>query len=316
MEELKHYRGFRTDFLGERTPVRFPRLRSHLRQAVAPINGERHNILHYHNFSLLQHARRRFPIFTAANIDGQLFQTLPREDRWRLDPRIAAEHQWGTELYSAEKSHFDRGHMTKREDVQWGRDAAEAERGADSTFFFTNAVPQVPSLNRQLWRRLEDYILKTETVSRDFRISMLTGPVLANDDPVFVTPVAGQEVRIPTLFWKVIYFTKSDGRLYRVGFLMGQEELLEKEKLVHPRPTSRDFDASEEELLFLQFKDANLYQVNIRTISKLAGLIFTAAAEPYQDDRPVTLIRNEVQARGGFGEADSDLDFLIDGLRL
>ena len=314
MEELTQYRGFRSNFLGPQHPVRLPRLRSFLRKAVAPVAGSRRNILHYHNFSVVQHARRRFPIYTAANIDGGLFMTLPREDRWQLDPRIDPAHQWGEELYAAEKSDFDRGHMTKREDVQWGRDAAEAKRGALSTFFYTNAVPQVPKLNRQVWRGLEDYILKTETVERDFKITLLTGPVLSDDDPVFVTPVAGQEVRIPTLFWKVIYFTKSDGRLYRVGFLMGQEELLEKEELVHPRTDTRSFDPSEEELLFMQFSKADIFQVNISTISQLSGLIFTAANEPYRDSRPTTLIHREVQARGGFGE---DLPgFVIDGLRL
>lgn len=314
MEEFRQYRGFRGDFLSPRHRVRLPRLRRHLRQAVAPVAGDRRNVLHYQNFSLVQHAHRRFPIYTAANIDGRLFKSLPREDRWQLEPRIAPEHQWGPELYAADRSDFDRGHMTKREDVQWGNTDAEAELGALSTFFYTNAVPQVPKLNRQAWRGLEDYILKTETVERDFRITLLTGPVLAEDDPVFVTPVNGQEVRIPTLFWKVIYFTKSDGRLYRVGFLMGQEELLEQEQLVHPRPVTRSLDPSDEELLFLQFKNADVFQVNISTISRLSGLIFTAAEEPYRDHRPTTLIHREVQTRGGF-EEDSP-GFMIDGLRL
>lgn len=314
MEEFKRYRGFRSDFISPQHRVRLPRLRSFVRQAVAPVIGSRRNILHYHNFSLVQHAHRRFPIYTAANIDGNLFKKLPREDRWQLDPRIDPAHQWGPELYAAEKSDFDRGHMTKREDVQWGSTDDEAQLGALSTFFYTNAVPQVPNLNRQLWRRLEDYILKKQTVKHDFKIVLFTGPVLSDDDPVFITPVNGQEVRIPTLFWKVIYFTKSDGKLYRVGFLMGQRDLLEDNEIVHPQSTTRTFDPNVEDSLFMEFDEDQLYQVNISTIKKLTGLIFTAAEEPYRDDRSLSLIESKVQARGGFGE---DLfDLVINNLQL
>ncbi|MCB9263959.1 MAG: DNA/RNA non-specific endonuclease [Lewinellaceae bacterium] len=291
-----------------------PRLSRKLRAAVAPVAGSRKNVLHYQNFSLVQNARRRFPIFTAANIDGSLFKSLSREDNWQLDPRIDENHQWGPSLYSAEKSDFDRGHMAKREDVQWGHTEEEARRGALSTFFYTNAVPQVAKLNQQLWRSLEDYILKTEAVNNGKKIALFTGPVLSDRDPVFVTEVDGQRIHIPTLFWKVIYFTKSDGRLYRVGFLMGQEELLAKQGLVEAPKKSRSIFVSEEERLFMEFKHADIYQVNISTIRKLTKLIFTAAREPYKDKRPVNLIRKEVQSRSLFG--DGGPSFEIEGLTL
>lgn len=312
MEEFNHYKGYNQDFLGEGKRVRIPRLSRALRSEVAPVQGSRNGLLHYQNFSLLQHATRRFPILTATNIHGALFQKIPRKDRWRVEPRISEDHQWGPQLYAADKSDFDRGHMTKREDVQWGQDPEEAQRGALSTFFYTNAVPQVAKLNQQLWRSLEDYILKKETVHNDWKISMFTGPVLSADDPVFVTEVDGSTIQLPTLFWKVIYFAKSDGRVYRVGFLMGQEELLEKQKLIHPRPASRLLVISPEERMFMQFKKADVFQVNIATIRKLTKLIFPSGREPYKDDRPVALIRKEVQGRGLDGESG----FVIQGLQL
>ncbi|MBK8429509.1 MAG: DNA/RNA non-specific endonuclease [Lewinellaceae bacterium] len=90
-------------------------------------------------------------------------QALPRtaaaHDQWQLDP----QDPWtamGSSLYSAHKSDFDKGHMTKREDAQWGQSDEEARNGALSTFYYTNAVPQVARLNQQLWRGLEDYIFK------------------------------------------------------------------------------------------------------------------------------------------------------------
>lgn len=313
MEAIRHFKGYQSKFLGPQYEVYIPRLSRKLRAGVAPVQGESKNVLYYQNFSLIQHAERRFPILTAANIDGSLFRRLPRHDDWQMDPRIGEEHQWGEELYRAEKSDFDRGHMTKREDAQWGRSDDEALQGALSTFFYTNAVPQVPKLNQQLWRGLEDYILKGETVSEGLKINLFTGPVLSDSDPVFITPVNGQEVKIPTLFWKVIYFTKSDGNLYRVGFLMGQEELLEKEGIVHSRKSRGGLLMTEEEELFMTFKKANIYQVNISTIRKLTRLIFPAAREPFRDDRPIALIRKEVQGRNIFG---GDNSFIIEGLRV
>ena len=312
MDNLDQYNGYQPEFLGPEFTVRVPRLKREVRATVAPVSKNRRNILDYQNFSLVQSAARRFPIYTATNIDGTLFRKLPRSDDWQTDPRIDSGHQWGPKLYSAEKSDFDRGHMTKREDVQWGQSDEEAKQGALSTFYYTNAVPQVPKLNRQLWRSLEDYILKSEAVGESMKVCMFTGPVLSNLDPIFVTDVEGEQVPIPTLFWKVIFFKKSDGRLYRVGFLMGQEELLEKDGIVHPREVSRGLIMTEEERLFMDFKKAEIYQTNIATIRKLTNLMFTSAVEPFKEERPVTLIQKEVQARSLFGGTG----FEIEGLTL
>ncbi len=298
MKDLEYYKGYQRNFLGPGFTVSLPILSKDLKSAVAPVKGSKNNVLNYQNFSLVQNAQRRFPFFTASNIDGSLFKKLPRFDDWRIDPRIDEQHQWGSVLYTSEKSEFDKGHMAKREDAQWGQTDEEAQRGALSTFFYTNAVPQVAKLNQQLWRGLEDYILKSETVCQDLKINLFTGPVLSEEDPLFVTEVEGQHPRIPTLFWKVIYYTKSDGHLYRVGFLMGQEELLQNLEIVQPRETSRDLSHSEEEKLFMKFKQAEIFQVNISTIRKLTKLRFTAAIEPYKDDRPVAVIQREVQGRG------------------
>jgi endonuclease G, mitochondrial len=313
LETTTPFNGYRQNFLGTNCTVQLPRLSRQLREEAAPVAGANDKLLHYQNFSLVQSAKRRFPIYTAANIDGALFRKLPRHDRWQMESRIDDKHQWGPSLYAAEKSDFDRGHMTKREDAQWGQTDEEAQNGALSTFYYTNAVPQVARLNQQLWRGLEDYILKSQTVREKMKITLFTGPVLSDADPVFITRVEGQEVRIPTLFWKVIYFAKSGGQLNRVAFLMGQEELLEKDGIVHPRETGRGLFVSKEEQLFMDFKGADIYQVNLSTIRTLTKLSFTAANEPFKDKRSVALIRKEVQGRGLFG---GEQEYEIEGVRL
>ena len=164
---MENFKGFKKTFLGTKFSVSLPKPEKTIVPDFAPVTGSKDNILHYPNYSVLQSQSRKFPIYTASNIDGKNFRSIGREslfpggsDRWEKDPRLAKEHQWGDELYSAPKSDFDKGHMTKREDVQWGKTEKEAEIAAQNTFFFTNAVPQRKELNQQVWRSLEDYILK------------------------------------------------------------------------------------------------------------------------------------------------------------
>lgn len=312
-EKLKFQKGYQSDFIGEKFRVPFPHLGDANMGNVAYLTGSDQNyVLHYQNYSVVQNKKRKLPFFTAANINGALFKEMERKDTWRIDPRIDRKHQWGAELYSAEKSNFDKGHMTKREDVQWGSTKEEARAGAEFTFFYTNSVPQVGNLNRNIWRSLEDYILKKETAKRGMKINMFTGPVLDDGDPIFKTEVNGDKrIRIPTLFWKIIYFRRDDDdKLYKLGFLMGQEELLLKNGIVFPRDSSRD--------VFMEFAQANTYQVKLSTIEELTNMRFPPAHELYKKSDATTLskIVKRVQAKDVLGDENNGPDYEIEGLVL
>lgn len=299
MSDNATFKGYQTDFLGSGLDVPLPGLSQNQEPLVAPVKDQSDNVLRYHNYSVVQNAQRKFPFFTAANIDGNHFVSLRRkdifsggQDRWIKDRRIRMDHQWGNELYSASKSDFDKGHMTKREDVQWGTTADLALEGARSTFFYTNAVPQRGELNRDIWRMLEDYILHDETVGLKMKINLLTGPVLRDEDPVFVTTVRGEQIRIPTLFWKVIYFVKPRQNLHRVAFLVGQEKLLVRHKIVEEPERSRGFEDP-----FEDFKLGDTYQVKPSLIESITGLSLPDATDPFEDNRPTKLIMEEVTLR-------------------
>ena len=243
------------------------------------------DIVKYINYSLQLSATHKFPFYTATNIDGLLFKKVPRKDNWRNDERVK-DYQWGKELYSAPKSDFDRGHMTKREDVQWGETIGIALNAADSTFYYTNAVPQHKDLNRDIWRSLEDYILHTETKQNELRVCVFTGPVLSRSNPYFVTPINDKQIQIPSLFWKVVVFQKEDGNLYRVGFMMSQNKLLSKNAIVEELESDNE--------LFMQFDDADTYQVNISLIEDITGLEIPKAIDSYSDERSLKLILKEI----------------------
>ena len=318
MADFDLYIGYMEDFLDTNQLVNFPKLKEGQQKDIVPVDHTSDNILHYVNYSLQLSASRRFPYFTASNIDGKLFRKAPRKDKWRCDERIDKNFQWGPELYSAEMSDFDKGHMTKREDVQWGDSIAFASMAADSTFFYTNAVPQHSELNQRIWRSLEDYILHTETTENDLKICVLTGPVLRPQDPFFVTKVKGESIQIPTLFWKIVYFKKTkDNKIYRVGFLMSQAGLLFENGIAEE--SSLEAVPTEEDLLFMEFDQAETFQVNIGTIEKLSGLSFADAKEPFKDKRKIPLILNEVDVRESLNEsADpyTQLGFKISGLEI
>ena len=270
------------------------------------------SVIKYVNYSLQLSIAHKFPYYTASNIDGILFKKVPRKDNWRKDRRIQ-EFQWGKELYSAANSDFDRGHMTKREDVQWGNTIGLALKAADSTFYYSNAVPQHKDLNRDIWKSLEDYILNTETKPKSLRISVFTGPVLASSNPFFVTPINGASVQIPIVFWKIVVFPKDDGQIYRVGFMMSQNRLLEEHGIIEEVEA-----ATSDEDLFMKFDDAATYQVNISLIEELTGLTMPKAIDPYTDKRSKRLVLKEIDIDP---ELESDsieqrLGFIIENLTL
>ena len=246
-------------------------------------------LLNYINYSIQLSSAHKFPYYTASNIDGKLFKKVPRTDNWRKDPRISADAQWGEELYRAAKSDFDKGHLTKREDVQWGDTMAMARSAADTTFYYTNAVPQHPDLNQKIWLSLEDYILHTETVDNALRVCVFTGPVLSNNNPFFVTPVLGDTMQLPMLFWKVVVYPKADGKLYRVAFMMSQNRLMMESGMIKGLALK-----IAEENLFMQFDDAETYQVNISLVETFSGLTMPAAIDSYTDERSTKLVLEEI----------------------
>lgn len=266
--------------------------------------------LDYVNYSVLQNPFRRFPYYSVANIDGGLFIEVNRTDNWGKDDRIPSSHQFGEELYEAESSHFDRGHMTKREDVQWGKNRSEAKKAAKSTFYYTNAVPQMIGLNRSIWRRIENYILHSEGVGNKMKLIVFTGPVLHDQDPIFVTKIADEAIRLPRIFWKVVFYLNIDKEISRTAFLTNQSNLLNKNKIVQPT-YKHTRSASDREHFFLDFKDADTYQTDVSVIESLTSLTFTKARDVYTENRIVRLLLEDVDIKSQRMPGEDDKQTII-----
>ncbi|HBE39758.1 MAG TPA: hypothetical protein DDW27_00850 [Bacteroidales bacterium] len=298
MGDEKLFKGFNHNFLVDdkiKQRISLPSLQRKRKDELAPVKYNDRLKIDYLNYSVLLSGSRKFPIFTASNIDGRLFKSTPRPKSWKLDNRVK-EFQWGKDLYEAKKSDFDKGHMTRREDVQWGETEEMARKAAYSTFYYTNAVPQHKDLNQEIWKNLEDYILHTETRKKSLKVCVFTGPVLRNDDPEFVTPVKGEKIKLPVIFWKVVIYPKENGKLYRAGFMMSQNKLLTEDGIIIPKLKAAPEAADEP---FSQFDDAETYQVNISLIEKLTNLKMPMALDAYKDDRNRKLVMKVIEVEPG-----------------
>ena len=125
------------------------------------------------------------------------------------------------------KSGFDRGHMSRREDANWGTNAIEAKRNADLTCIYTNACQQVPKLNRggsdAYWNRLERFVLERGVIKEVVgtnKITIFNGPIFESNDPVY------RGVQVPLSFFKVICWLNDALELRVSAFKLHQKKLV------------------------------------------------------------------------------------------
>ncbi|MDF3604976.1 DNA/RNA non-specific endonuclease [Paracoccus sp. DMF-8] len=254
--------GYDPGFIGHGTPLPLPGAGIWADDLVellpeAQVPGHDPTELKYTHFSLRMSRSRALPLFSACNIDGaQLLRGIRRTDIWRRDPRIDAALQNLREGYGQEnRGLFSRGHMTRREDPNWG-DQATAEQADADTFHITNVAPQRQGFNGGIWLDLENYVLNN-TDRENMRVTVVTGPVLGRDDPVYYNR------QIPAAFWKIIAFTHAvTGELTVIGYLRTQLEYL-------PRPSAARF-------VFGDFQDM---QVPVSALAQETGLDLSAYAD-------------------------------------
>lgn len=200
--------------------------------------------LKYQHFSTVQCMSRRMPFYSACNIDGAATQNIPRHDTWSYDGRIGKEYQMLREPYGPQADgKFSRGHMTRRQDPNWGKRPV-AERANIDTFFATNACPQWQPFNDGIWGDLEDYILGNADGDNK-RVSVFTGPIFSDQDPERFG------VKIPRDFWKVVAFvSEASSELAAIAYVMSQGKYLDS----GVARDLEDFEMSQRPLAYVEEK--------------------------------------------------------------
>ncbi|HZV69831.1 MAG TPA: DNA/RNA non-specific endonuclease [Saprospiraceae bacterium] len=313
--------GYHHQFLGSKFKINLPVLNEDQIRDIVKFGSNKFKLDFIH-FSSVMSKSRRLPFFTAVNIDGNLWQNNNRKGDFQDDPRIKSDEQFGKSLYSAAKSDFDRGHLVRREDPEWGTPALSKQAG-ENTFWFTNCAPQHKDLNQKIWAELEANILHLGADEQNLKVNVFTGPVLAKTDGIFVTLIAGKEVQIPNLFWKVVVWTKSNGKAYAVGFLMSQEKFLIKYGIIKKQfiANAKSLNKIKDEDIFehLEFKDGKTYQVRIEEIEKVSGLKFNwpGVIKPFKAaPKVIRGIRVKERKQKKIAEAGMKRAYSLQGLTL
>jgi endonuclease G len=289
--------------------------------------------LQYTHFSIVQNKARKFAFYAATNIDGSALNVLVKErNDFTAEPQLAVTDQTGNELYDFDASNaindFDKGHIAKFQDPQWG-DEAIIRQAAEDTMRFPNCVPQHQTLNRGAWKSLEDYIIKKftrKTGENGRKISVFAGPLLLQNDPFYIDKIKGETIQIPCHFWKVIVYPNRQNQLSAAGFLMSQKSILFKygfvvEKKDNVREAQRPALKAEREF-FTDFTSGEPYQVRIDFLEQTTGFSFGVddLFQPYTKEEATELIFKRVEvpvkSLAALASKDRPLRFEFEGITL
>jgi endonuclease G len=258
-------KGFDSFFMGEEVPL--PKLSDSLKKKVAYlIDNPARNIIPYHHYSTIFHSVRRMPVVSAINIKGKSrYEELERGSvPWYRDYRIDYKLQLDDEWYV--KTGFDKGHLSRYEDAEWGPNVGYAEKAAIMTCSYTNACPQAPNFNRAvfgyhgIWGRLEQAVLEEGVIEErgeEGKICVFNGPIFDREDPVF------KGVMIPVRFFKIIVWRNQNKELKATAFLLSQAKQLE----------DYEFETLRYDEIFKR------YQVSISHVERLTGLSFQRVSD-------------------------------------
>lgn len=135
---------------------------------------------------------------TSSNFGG----TVPRTGSFRADPGVVSKAT--LKSYEGRKvAGYDIGHLAPAEDF---RSDAQAMR---ESFLLTNTVPQNYSLNRGVWRELEE---RTRGLAvRQSDVYVITGTIYSADVPKF------NDVCVPAKLFKVIIDVRNN---QSIGYLI------------------------------------------------------------------------------------------------
>ena len=260
-------KGYQSRFLGSKFNIAMPQPKNEIKKFIAKINGTDSMVLKYYTYSTIFHSVRMMPVISAINVDGDPAKrkdNTARKDVWLRDTRLSFDIQLDDAYYKG--SGFDRGHMSRREDANWGATAEDAKRNADLTCMYTNACPQVAKINQSsrkgLWGLLEKVVLETGAEAeqgKTARISVFNGPIFKDDDPVF------RGIQVPLDFYKIVLWLTDNGNLKATAFKLSQVALVD--------------DIDFEQLDLDQNTEFKEFQCSIKSLQTETGINFSKLFE-------------------------------------
>lgn len=134
---------------------------------------------------------RKIPSWVAYRLTPEsVNQRFKRSNKFKEDAEIPIQYR--SILSDYRGSGYDRGHMAASATVDSSYNAMM------ESFLLSNMTPQLPGLNRQGWRYLEQYI--REWANDRGELYVVTGVLFEGDYTVI-----GNNVHVPTHFYKVVF---------------------------------------------------------------------------------------------------------------
>lgn len=139
---------------------------------------------------------------------SELIPNYKRTNMFSFDEMVYG----GTSNHSDYKgSGYDRGHLAPAADMTWDKIAML------ESFYYSNMSPQLPSFNRGIWKKLENYVRHLTTTYDS--VYVVSGPVFNSDTLKYI----GNNVGIPDYYYKglVVY---NDSIFEGIGFILKHEK--------------------------------------------------------------------------------------------
>jgi endonuclease G len=158
------------------------------------VPGTQGDLLCRKGYLLAHDPERKTPIWviehlTMERLDGP----HKRTDRFKADPDLEPGQR--AELTDYKKSGYARGHMAPADNMKWDKQAMA------ESFYLSNMVPQVGSMNSGIWRILE---AKVQKWAKDRGgVFVFTGPIYLKDtDTRFI---GTNKVAVPDQLYKIVF---------------------------------------------------------------------------------------------------------------
>lgn len=310
-----HWEGYSSSFL-DGYEVSIPAIKG-LAEKDVLLNPETGDpTFKYIYYSSVINKTRRIPFFTACNVYREHWLSVDRAGTFRCDHRLPDNYQLSDDIYTQvnkkqkeQNKKVDKGHLVKREDVQWDEDKDEVKAGeaARATFFYTNACPQHHQLNNELWKHLENSVLVKGRSKKPLKATVFTGPVFSDEDPLLVFPNGvNYEIKCPIRFWKVIYYINESDELRCAAFIMSHKLFMERDGHIFYEPAVRGMKPERKKPVkpFLAFEENEKYQVTLTLLSELTQLSFTKAGEGLSETQVYSKLSMPARSRSvSFGES-------------
>lgn len=169
-------------------------------------NRKKEQVVYHEGYTVSYNSDYRIANWVAWELTAQEARSgdAKRSNKFVSDPKVKGPVAH-TNDYT--RTGYDRGHLAPAGDMKWSDNAMK------ESFYLSNICPQDPSLNRGVWKDLEE---QSRLWALDYgAIHIVCGPVITDK----MKRVGKNNVGVPELFYKVIC-TISDNKYQGIAFLL------------------------------------------------------------------------------------------------